>query len=69
MLDLISPDETEVFPVIGWLKESEARNIEWLGDVIKAEATVQQVEDMFQTNMFIFEHSNGMPQFTQKKLL
>lgn len=50
-----------MLPVLAWLKESDASKIEWLGDVIKAEASVEQVETMFQTKMFVYQHRNGMP--------
>jgi subtilase family serine protease len=58
VLDLIAPKEEEVEPVLEWLRASGV-TFRWMGDVIKAVGTVDQIEDMFQTNLYVYEHDES----------
>lgn len=56
---LIAPPPAEVEPVLQWLRDHRVA-FRLLGDVIKVEGSVAQVETMFKTVMFVYQHENGM---------
>ncbi len=52
---MIAPTESEVKPVVDWLKSSGVQQIDVSGrDVIKVVAPVRAIERMFQTTMYNF---------------
>ena len=63
VLRLIAPPPAEVEPVLQWLRVHRV-TFRLIGDVIKVEASVVQVEDMFSTEMHIYQHENGTGHIT-----
>ena len=58
VLRLIAPPPYEVEPVLQWLRDHRV-SFRLMGDVIKVQASVAQVEEMFNTFMYYYQHENG----------